>query len=123
MDITIGNRNELSKRFNFVRGADGDVSFDDTEAHAVITSVIEHRRSYWVDPNHGSELFTLKNLSSRTPSQAEAMTIDSVAQLEADSVIVNPQATAAAVRSLGRLTIDLSWTTPSGAPNTVTVEV
>jgi phage gp46-like protein len=75
MDITLGNRNEYSKRFNFVRGDDGDVSFDDSEAHAVMTSVVERKRSYWADATHGSELFELRNLTSRTPSQAEAVDI------------------------------------------------
>lgn len=116
MDITIGARNEFSKRFNFVRGADGDVSFDDTEAHAVITTCCEVKGTYWVDPSHGSRLSLLRSLTSRTPSQAEAETLDALQSLEADNSITGVAVVAAADRSNGRLSLDVSWTTPSGAP-------
>jgi phage gp46-like protein len=109
LDISIGNRNEYSKRFNFVRGADGDVAFDDTEAHAVITT-------YWFDPNHGSKLARLRSLTSRTPSQAEAEALDALLPLQADNSITAVAAVAAADRSNGRLSLDVSWTTPSGTP-------
>jgi len=116
MDITIGNRNENSKRFNFVRGADGDVSFDDTEAHAVVTTIIEVRKTYWVDANHGTNLSRLRNLTTRTPSQAEAEALDGLVALEQDNAIVDASAVASADRSNGRLALAVSWTTPSGTP-------
>lgn len=117
-DITLGNRSEATGRYNFVIGADGDVSFDDTEAHAVMTSIIEHQGSYWADANHGSKLYTLKNVSSRTPSQAEAMVHDGLQSLE-DAKTIDAAATvvnATTVRgAVGRLDIDVSWATPAGA--------
>lgn len=117
MDITLGARNEVTKRFNFVRGADNDVSFDDTEAHAVMTSVMEDKASCWYDPTHGSDLFLLENLTSRTPSQAEAMILDALTPLEAGA-IVNPvaEAKAGTLSSTGGGTLNakVRWTTPGG---------
>ena len=124
MDITIGNRSQATGRFNFVRGEDGDVAFDETEAHAVMTSVIEKRGSYWADPEHGSDLFTLKNLTTRTPSQAEAMALEAVLPLEEANAISNVAARARAVRDTGRLELELAWQAPgSEETNTATVEV
>lgn len=117
-DIALGNRSERTGRYNFVRGADGDVLFDDTEAHAVMTSVVEHRSSYWADANHGSELHTLKNLTTRTPSQAEAMVLDGLKPLEDANMIdaKKTEVSADVIRgSVGRLDIDIGWETPAGA--------
>ena len=115
MDITIGNRSAQTNRFNFVKGQDGDVSFDDTEAHAVITSVCEKKGTYWFDSTHGSNLANLRSLTSRTPSQAEAETLDSTDSLIRDKSVATVSATAAAIRSSGRLALEVSWTTPSGS--------
>jgi phage gp46-like protein len=122
VDITLGNRNGYTQRFNFVRGDDGDVSFDDTEAHAVMTSVIERKRSYWADPSHGSELFDLRNLTSRTPSQAESMVLDALSSLEQSNAITNVVAVAR-VLSFGQLTVDITWNTPTGLPGSATAGV
>jgi phage gp46-like protein len=122
MDITLGARNEYTKRFNFVRGDDGDVAFDETEAHAVMTSVIERKRSYWADPTHGSELFDLRNLTSRTPSQAEAMVLDALSSLEQANAITNIVAVAR-VQAFGQLAVDVTWNTPSGMPGSATAGV
>lgn len=123
MDITIGNRSELSGRFNFVRGEDGDVKFDDTEAHEVVTSVIEKRRSYWANRNHGSDLRTLRSLTSRTPSQAEQTALASLDRAIQAQRITRVVATARAQRSRGRLLLDLRWTTPGGSNGSVDLEV
>lgn len=127
MDITLGNRSEASKRFNFVRGADGDVSFDDTCAHEVMTALMEDRSTYVFDPNHGSEISTLANLTSRTPSQADAMGYDALRPLEKDNVITKAQVISERERILGqptgRLLIKAKWTTPSGSEETAQAEV
>lgn len=116
MDITLGSRDAVTGRFNFVLGADGDVSFDDTEAHAVMTSVAERRGSYWADPNHGSNLYTLSNITSRAPSLAEALAKDGVAALVRDGVIAGVTATASvrAPGALNTLSLKLAWTLPTG---------
>jgi hypothetical protein len=112
MDITIGNRSDATGRWNFVEGADGDVSFDETEAHAVVTSILEHRKSYWADANHGSDLHTLKSLTSRTPSQAEAMVREALTQLEQQNRIVVAKIAAKKDLNTGRLYVNVAWTTP-----------
>ncbi len=122
----MGNRRESSGRFNFVQGTDGDVSFDDTEAHAVLTSSLEDRDSWAFDPQHGSELSTLRSLTTRTPSQAESMEQDALDGLVRANVIAPPTVAASGrVDSDGvaRLNLDVRWTTPGGSEGRVDVEV
>lgn len=117
VDITLGNRNQLTKRFNFVKGPDGDVKFDDTQAHAVMTSVMEHLRGYWADPTHGGELHTLKTRSSRTPSQAEAFTDASLQSLQQDgsiSEVVTNAKVSSAQTGISILNVTTGWKTPTG---------
>lgn len=118
MDITMGSRSEKTGRFNFVRGADGDVSFDETRAHEVVTSVTETHGSWIHDETHGSKLRSLRKLSTATPSQADAMTLESLQTLEEDNEVVEPEANSVAevVRGqrTGRLSIRVRWKTPSG---------
>jgi len=122
-DIALGEPSADTGRFNFVRGADGDVDFDATEAHAVVTSVLEERGGYWADPSHGSDLHRLKNLTTRTPSQAEAMVREALGPLESEQLIAGVAVSAAAARRRGRLGIDLNWTTPGGSGQSRTIEV
>ncbi len=115
MDITLGNQNEANGCFNFVRGADGDVQFDDTEAHAMMTSVIERKKSYWADRSHGSNLYKLRSLTSRTPSQAVAEALDATQSLEAAFVVQQIRAEAAIdKRAINRLKLDVSWKNGTG---------
>jgi phage gp46-like protein len=115
MDITLGNQNAANGCFNFVRGADGDVQFDDTEAHAMMTSVIERKGSYWADRSHGSDLYKLRSLTSRTPSQAVAEALAATQALE-DAFLVQLVQAEAAVdkRAHNRLKLDVSWKNGSG---------
>jgi phage gp46-like protein len=125
LDITMGSRSAKTGRFNFVRGADGDVSFDETNAHAVVTSATERRASWWADAEHGSKLRELRNIRSATPSQAEAATLQSLAGLEANNEIEGVEVKATSERSAGqptgRLSVDIKWTTPSGESGSATV--
>lgn len=124
MDISIGNRSEATGRFNFVRGEDGDVQFDDTEAHAVITSVIEEKETWWADPTHGTNLRRLRSLTSRTPSQAEAEALDGLQPLIDDGAIEAVQADATAtVGQANRLDLTVSWSTPGARDQRQVVEV
>ncbi len=117
-DITLGNQSAATGRYNFVTSEiDGDVSFDDTEAHAVMTSIIEHRDSYAFDTNHGSKLYTLRNATSRTPSQAEAMTLDGLQSLQDDNTISAGTRVSASMSrrdGINRLDVEVNWTTPAG---------
>jgi phage gp46-like protein len=115
LDITLGNRNPATGRFNFVRGADGDVSFDATQQHAVVTSALEDKNAYWADFNHGSDLHTLESINARTESQAEAMVLDAEAPLVQANIVSSLTATAVPDRQHGRLGIDVHYKTPAGA--------
>lgn len=123
MDITIGNRSEETGRFNFVLGADGDVSFDDTEAHAVVGSALEFQGAWWADPEHGSTLAQLRNLTARTPSQADASLRAAEAPLEAAGAITGLQVQVEQDRRYGRLLVDLAWTTAGGGAGNASLEL
>ncbi len=115
MDITLGNQNAANSCFNFVIGPDGDVQFDDTEAHAVMTSVIERKGSYWADRSHGSDLYKLRSLTSRTPSQAEAEALAATQSLEDSFAIQLVQAEASVSKtSRNRLNLDVRWKNGTG---------
>lgn len=119
MDIALGARSQLTGRFNFVKDPlTGDVSFDDTEAHAVMTSAMEDLQGYWADSTHGNEVHELENLSARTPSQARAMTLASLDPLARQNRITNVDVEAernTETNGLGRLDVNLRWTTPGGS--------
>ena len=124
IDITLGNRSEESGCFNFVRGADGDVSFDETGAHAVVTSVIERKGTNVFDRTHGSDLWKLRSLTSRTPSQAEAETLAACQPLEDANEVQQVEAFAEADPKAGnRLKLDVSWKPGTAERQTETVEV
>lgn len=126
MDIAIGARDQHTGRFNFVRDQiTNDVAFDQTEAHAVMTSALEDLGGYWADPNHGSELFRLENLSQKTPSLAEAMVGASLDSLERQGRIAAIAVEAEASQNssgLGRLEVNLRWTGVNGS-NQQTAEI
>jgi phage gp46-like protein len=117
VDITLGPRRS-NGRFGFVKTADGDVQFDDTQAHAVVTSAVEQQGSWVFDPTHGSKLYTLRSLTAKTPSQAEAMVLEAEAPLEQDNAVVGVTASAKAElnqgQRTGRLDVQIKWTTPGG---------
>ena len=123
MDLTLDEsaRKVPPARGWIARGADGDVAFDDTEAHAVVTSALEHRGAYWADRNHGSDLHQLRTLSSRTPSQAEAQVHAAEAQLLQEGTIESLQVTAKAPARTGRLELDVRWQTPGVGASRVRV--
>lgn len=118
LDITLGARSDASGRFNLVAGADGDVAFDETSAHAVVTSATELRGSWWADPEHGWRGRTLRNLTSATPSQASAATLEAIEPLERENQVTDVEVVAEAERvagqRTGRLLRRVRWTTPAG---------
>lgn len=121
MDISLGERSQLTGRFNFVRDPEtGDVAFDKTEAHAVVCSALEDLEGYWADSTHGSELYKLQNLTSRTPSMAEAMVLAAEQPLEQANRVSDVSVEARSARSAeaAQLFIDLHWRAPDGSMQT-----
>lgn len=124
LDITLGNTSDASGRFNFVKDATGDVSFDVTQAHAVMTAAMERRGGYWAAPNQGSELSKIQSITTRTPSQSQAAVLDALTTLERNQVITNVAVTSTVSRNKiggGALGITISWTTPGGLPQQVSI--
>lgn len=125
LDIALTNYNEVTERYNFSTDESGDVAFDGTQAFAVMSSALCRRGGYWADTTHGSLLATLRNLTSRTPSQAEAMTLDALAPLQnAPLNLVDAVSVTSSVEpNSNRLDVDVEWTVPGGAGGRVGVSV
>lgn len=115
-DIAL-DRDAASGRFNFAWGPGGDVSFDDSEEHAVLSCLLEHRAEWWADTDgtHGSELHTLKDMRRSTPSQAEAFAAQALQPLF-DRHLIQDIAARASRAPSGGLRVDVSWETPGGRP-------
>ena len=101
--------------FSVASGPGGDVMFDSTQAYAVMTAVACDK-GWWADRTLGSNLGLIKNLTSRTPSIAEAEALDALRPLEQLNQI-SSGSTATASKAfnssgLNTLGVDLSWTTP-----------
>ena len=123
-DIALGNPNATTGAFNFVRGSDGDVSFDDTAAHAVMTSVMEQLGTNPFDATHGTNILATPSLTSNTPSQVEAEATQAVAGLvtagEVQGFVVDASEYPNAIN---RLSLDLSWTSGTGAKQSKVTQV
>ncbi len=115
LDIALTNYNQQNGRYNFALDpVSGDVMFDETQAYPVMTAVMCTRYAYWAARLLGSLLFTVKNLTSRTPSQATAAINDALQALQPD--LIKPGPVVQAVPGPGRfqLSADVWWTTPAG---------
>jgi phage gp46-like protein len=115
-DLALTNFNVHTARYNFARGADGDVAFDESQAFPVMSSAICRKNGYWADRDHGSELFKLRNLTSATPSEAEAMVLDAELPLEKAQLVTNVRVDATSARTVSgnQLAVDVFWDTPGG---------
>jgi len=115
-DLSLSRLNKQTNRYDLDWDDDGDPSFDDTEAHRVASLLIEHRPSslsagYWADlkGSRGSLLYTVKNLRSSTPSQAEAYARDALQKAIDDGAIEGePQIAARRIGST-RLDVGVSY--------------
>ncbi len=115
-DIAL-ERDPASGRCNFAWDESGDVVFDGSEEHAVLSVLLEHLAAWWADTNgtHGSQLHTLKEMRRATPSQAEAYAREALQPLVDQRRI--QQVTAQASRAPGGgLRLDVAWQTPGGSP-------
>jgi phage gp46-like protein len=108
--------------------ADGDVVFDDTLEHEVLSRLVEWRGRWWADSRgtHGSRLFTIKHLSASTTSDAEAYAREAL-QPMVDAkrlTIVAVRVTTLSGTQGARLTVAVSWKPLGGDPiRTTTVFV
>lgn len=118
LDISLTNYNPKTARYNLSIGATGDVFFDETQAYAVQTAIVCRRNGYWADQTIGSRLYTLQNLTRRTPGQAIAMANDALDFLVRLNLInPNPSASSKVVQAnngLNGLGLDVAYSTPGG---------
>lgn len=117
-DIALTNYNQHTGRYNLALNAAGnDVAFDATLAYAVQTAAGCVKNAWWADPLLGSDLSTLKHLTSRTPQQASSMVLEALDPLVRANLILSPtvQPPQKVLTFVNTLSIDLVWTTPGGA--------
>ena len=115
-DLAMTNQDGGTGLYNFA-WAFGDPTFDDTEAHRVISLLVEHRPSprhpgYWADETgrRGSLLYTLQTLTSATPSQAEAYAADALDWAVADNAITYERSGIQARRKGTGLALSVAYT-------------
>lgn len=102
----------------------GDVIFDESEAHAVMASLVEQRGKWWADPQgtHGSRLRSIKKITASTKSDAEAFARESLAKLvsagriELKRVLVNIPRTGVS----GRIELAVYWASRGSSEEQVT---
>jgi len=117
LDIALGERNPVNGRFGFKWDSIGDVEFDDTEAHSVMSLLVEQRARYWAaSSTHGSNLYKIQSLTSLTPSRAEADALEALQPLIAAKRIKDVRAEAQVRRGSNRLVLNVYWATPGGNP-------
>ena len=96
--------------------------FDDTEAHTVLSLVLEWQGKWWADATgkRGSRLNRLRNDTRTTASELVARCEEALAPAVADGRLVDVVVTAE--RSApGRYAFHIRWKTRSGRPASVRV--
>jgi phage gp46-like protein len=108
---------------NFAWGPSGDVVFDDTEEHAIMSCLIEQRGRWWADTDgtHGSQLYTLRTLTRGTPSLAEAFANEAVQPLINARRIVSFTPRARVNVQGQRFLIEVDWTLPGNKPHSARI--
>ena len=106
------SRNQNNGRQN-LQWADGDVVFDDTLEHEVLSRLVEWRARWWADGNgtHGSRLHTIKHLSASTRSDAEAYAREALQPMvdAKQLAIVDVRVTTLSGTQGARLSVAVSW--------------
>jgi phage gp46-like protein len=110
---------------NFAWDPSGDVVFDDTEAHAIMSCLVDQRARWWADTDgtHGSQLYTLRTLTRGTPSLAEAFANEAVQPLVNARRIVAFTPRARANFQGQRFLIDVDWSVPGNKPHSARVSL
>ena len=101
----------------------GDVVFDNTEQHAVMSCLVEERARWWADADgtHGSQLSTLRTLTRGTPSLAEAYANEGVQTLLDQKIISSFDAKAQANVQGQRFIVEAGWSVPGNKPQSTRI--
>ena len=121
-DIALA-RNPNTGGHNFVWDDSGEVVFDDTEQHAVMSCLVEQRGRWWADTTgtHGSQLYTLKTLTRSTPSMAEAFANEAVQPLLSEQQIVSFTSQAQANVQGQRFVLNVFWSVAGNKPQSARI--
>jgi phage gp46-like protein len=108
---------------NFAWDDSGDVVFDDTQQHAVMSCLVEERAQWWADTDgtHGSQLYTLRTLTRRTPSLAEAYANEGVQTLLDQQLISRFSALAQSSLRSQRFIVEVDWSVPGSKPQSARI--
>lgn len=122
-DLALTTRNAATGKFDLTWDASGNPAFDDTEAHAVLSLLYEHRGQWWADTagTRGSRLYQLRNIRRSTPSQAESYASEALQPL-VDARRILDVAPKARVQS-GRVTLSVPWKTPGKVAHIAKVSI
>jgi len=101
----------------------GDVVFDNTEQHAVMSCLVEERARWWADTagTHGSQLYTLRTLTRGTPSLAEAYANEGAQTLIDQQIISGFTAEAQANIQGQRYIVEADWSVPGNKPQSARI--
>ena len=122
--------------FDLVRGADGNPESTDSEMHAVLTQLCEHRGSPGVPgwvwdsragsgvPNtHGGLLYLI---TEDTPAQRElarTYALDALQPLVDEGRIQNTRSSVEPATDQGRIDLVVNWDTVDGAPQQLRIPI
>jgi phage gp46-like protein len=117
-DLALTNQDKATGLLSFDWGTDGEPKFDDTEAHRVLSLLVEHRPSppsnpgYWADATgkRGSLLYTLTEVKRATPSQAEGYAVDALQKAVDDNAILLDPANVTAKRTANGMSLSVIYT-------------
>lgn len=114
-------RNPATGKFDIQWDATGNVAFDSTQEHAVLSLIIERKAQYWADTTgvRGSYLYAVKEDRKATPSKMQGFVVDALQPLIDNRTILPPQgqqtvAVSATRVKPGRIDLAVTYTTPQG---------
>lgn len=107
------SRNVTNGKMEIAWGSDGDVVWDDTEQHAVMSALVIARAKWWADTQGtlGSQLDEVRTITASTKSDVEAYAREALAELvkagriTVQNVVVNLPS----IGQAGRIELAVYW--------------
>ncbi len=125
-DITL-SQNPVTGKFDFSWTASNDVAFDDTEAHAVVSLLVERRGLWHADPTRqrGSNLLAARSILARTASETKADAEQALQPLVvAGRIFALPSVPLVQTAIQGaRLLMTVTWSTPRSASTSIVISL
>lgn len=115
-DVTLVPSARRPGKLTFAFDESGDLRFDDSQAYAVLTSVVCKKDHYRFDGAFGTRIYQIKQDRSTTGSQLAAAARDGGDACRAAGLITEFSAFAERRRT-GRFLLSLSWRVPGVDPD------